>query len=326
MLDDGKEPWWFETGLEFNEAVYPHGVRERFRQWKLDNVFGSWKGFVEATQWHEFYALKAEIETMRRTPELAGYVITEFTDVHWEANGLLDLHRNPKVFHNVFATINGEVVVVPRWNHTAYWTGETIEVEWTIAHSATTALSDVVLRYGLADGEGHEIAVGFVAAGETVLVKTPFLIVPDLSRPANRSLWCEIQDGTGTVITRNELPLSLFPRPQGPTTATPSLWCGDSAFGEALKAAGYDVHATPDTADIVVVTALHHDVMALANGGKTVIVFVQSGDALGDGNLGLQVLPRAQTILQGDWVSAFAWLKRRSLCPHPGRPTAGLQF
>ena len=33
----------------------------------------------------QFVALKYEIEQMRRHPSIVGYVITEFTDVHWEA-------------------------------------------------------------------------------------------------------------------------------------------------------------------------------------------------------------------------------------------------
>ena len=39
---------------------------------------------------------------MRREPTLAGYVITEMHDCHWESNGLLDMRRNPRVFHDVF--------------------------------------------------------------------------------------------------------------------------------------------------------------------------------------------------------------------------------
>ena len=33
---------------------------------------------------------RPEIEEMRRHPSIGGYVITEFTDVHWECNGLLE--------------------------------------------------------------------------------------------------------------------------------------------------------------------------------------------------------------------------------------------
>src|SRR4051795_10913537 len=85
---DGGEPWWFETGHDWSDGVmYAHGIENRFRDWSLDRVFGSFPDFVDAAQWQQFRALKYEIETMRRRPEIAGYVITEFTDCHWESNG-----------------------------------------------------------------------------------------------------------------------------------------------------------------------------------------------------------------------------------------------
>ncbi|MFN8455334.1 MAG: glycoside hydrolase family 2 TIM barrel-domain containing protein [Anaerolineae bacterium] len=124
LLNDGKEPWWFETGQEWDDGVvHPHGVRRRFRAWYLDRVFGTWQAFIEATQWQQYLALKYEIESMRRRPEIAGYVITEFTDVHWEANGLLDIKRNPKVYYYDFAAINANTVIVPEWERLAYWAG-----------------------------------------------------------------------------------------------------------------------------------------------------------------------------------------------------------
>ena len=39
-------------------------------------------------------------------------MITEFTDAHWEANGLLDPMRGPKVYHDRLARLNASDVVV----------------------------------------------------------------------------------------------------------------------------------------------------------------------------------------------------------------------
>ena len=91
--------------------------------------------FVDAAQWQQFRALKYEIETMRRRPEIAGYVITEFTDCHWESNGLLDLRRNPRVFHDVFRTINADTIIVPQWDRLAFWDDEMLQVGVAIAHA-----------------------------------------------------------------------------------------------------------------------------------------------------------------------------------------------
>ena len=78
-------------------------------------------GFVTAAQWQQFRALKYQIEAMRRKPQLAGYVITELHDCHWESNGLLDMRRNPRVFHELFHIINADTVIVPKWQRLSYW-------------------------------------------------------------------------------------------------------------------------------------------------------------------------------------------------------------
>jgi hypothetical protein len=82
--------------------MYAHGVENRFSDWSLDRVFGDLRRFVIACQWQQFRALKYQIEAMRRKPTLSGYVITELHDCHWESNGLLDMRRNPRVFHERF--------------------------------------------------------------------------------------------------------------------------------------------------------------------------------------------------------------------------------
>lgn len=44
---------------------------------------------------------------------IAGYVVTELTDVHWEGNGLMDMARNPRVFAKALPAFNADVVIVP---------------------------------------------------------------------------------------------------------------------------------------------------------------------------------------------------------------------
>lgn len=147
----GHEPWWFETGHDWGEGVvYAHGVENRFADWNLTRVFGSLKGFVEAAQWQQFRALKYEIETMRRTQAIAGYVVTELTDAHWECNGLLDMRRNPRVFHDLFRTINADTVIVPRWQRVSYWAGETMEIELYVGHGAGGRVEGATLEIDFA--------------------------------------------------------------------------------------------------------------------------------------------------------------------------------
>ena len=78
--------------------------------------------------------MKFEIETMRRQPDLAGYVITEFTDAYWESNGLLDFDRNPKVYHERFAAINAPDVIIPQPERYACWDDQQVRVTFYGAH------------------------------------------------------------------------------------------------------------------------------------------------------------------------------------------------
>ena len=183
----GREPWWFETGLEWGEGiVYPHGVQARFRRWGLAAVFGSWEAFITATQWHEYAALKYQIEAMRRHANIVGYVVTEFTDVHWECNGLLDMQRRPKAFFDQLADLNADTVITPGWARTAYWAGEAIRVDVTVSHGMGAPLTGAALVWRPAldllgwTGGGGTRPLATLTAGAAVDVGALALTAPDV--------------------------------------------------------------------------------------------------------------------------------------------------
>ena len=73
IQEDGREPWWFETGHEWGEGiVYPHGMRQRFAYFGLDSVFGSLRrSSSRDSQEHMARSLHYEISTMRLHPTVA---------------------------------------------------------------------------------------------------------------------------------------------------------------------------------------------------------------------------------------------------------------
>ncbi|MFN8496318.1 MAG: glycoside hydrolase family 2 TIM barrel-domain containing protein [Anaerolineae bacterium] len=148
-LPTGSDPAWFNLGAWWSpwdgEAGWPRGVEERFHRFGLDQIWPTYESFAEASQWHQYESLKFEIETMRRLAHLRGYVITELTDAYWESNGLLDFHRNPKTYFDVFHTINAPDVIVPQVNRYAYWDDEDVV---SCVH---------VARYGGADWAGAKL-------------------------------------------------------------------------------------------------------------------------------------------------------------------------
>src|SRR5690606_16892148 len=113
---------------------------------------------------------------IRLHPTITGYVVTELTDVHWEANGLLDMERNPRVFHDVFHTINADIVIVPRPHRYAAWSGATVPIDLAIATGGRTVPSGAVLSWS-GDAEG---SIEIPAAGtlETLALGTLNIAMP----------------------------------------------------------------------------------------------------------------------------------------------------
>jgi hypothetical protein len=89
---------------------------------------------------------------VRLQPEITGYVITELTDVHWECNGLLDMRRNPKAFHQALKNFNASTVIIPNWERVSYWSGETVKIGISLSHGASQALRPAELTWSLSSG------------------------------------------------------------------------------------------------------------------------------------------------------------------------------
>ena len=170
---------------------------------------GACGAFIEAAQWQQYRALKYQIETMRRQPALAGYVITEFTDCHWESNGLLDMRRNPRVFHDAFAAINAETVVVPSWDRVAYWSGEPIRVELAAAHGGGERVPDVMLRWRCGAGGGRSRALPPGARRARPAARHVLGARPGEPR---RSTARAGAGAAGRVLATNHLELTVLPR------------------------------------------------------------------------------------------------------------------
>lgn len=88
------------------EGSEPARAMEKMAQFhNLDDL-------IYQAQLHQFLGLKYQAEVIRLQSTISGYVITEFSDIAWEANGLLDYKRSPKLFHHLMKTINQPAVCI----------------------------------------------------------------------------------------------------------------------------------------------------------------------------------------------------------------------
>ncbi|MFP4461131.1 MAG: sugar-binding domain-containing protein [Thermotogota bacterium] len=63
-------------------------------------------------QWQGYYALKHQVEQMRLHDSISGFVLTELSDIAWEANGILDYNRNDKPFTDSLKMLNQDLLPI----------------------------------------------------------------------------------------------------------------------------------------------------------------------------------------------------------------------
>ncbi|MFL5143786.1 MAG: glycoside hydrolase family 2 protein [Microvirga sp.] len=323
--EDGAEPWWFETGHDWGDGVmYAHGVQNRFTDWSLDRVFGDLRRFVVECQWQQFRALKYQIEAMRRMPTLAGYVITELHDCHWESNGLLDMRRNPRVFHDVFHAINADTVIVPRWDRLSYWAGETARIELALAHGAGAPIEGATLevRFG---GEAKRLDLPRIEAGGVLDLGGVELRAPDVADAAREPICFELRAPDGTVLATNRLDAGVSSARERPIHHRQRVWSPDDAIKERFRALGYAIARGLDDSTLVV-SATHDEAMAAhVRQGASLLLLPEANIPLYPFFphwQNVKVLNRDGTLWRGDWASSFAWLRRSD--PFAGFPSGPL--
>jgi hypothetical protein len=302
----GNDPWWFETGYEFGDGVvYPHGIQKRFHDFRLDRVFGSLAELSQASQEMEHQALKYEIEQIRKHSSLCGYVITEFTDVNWECNGLLDLCRNPKSFYDTLAEINTDDVIIPEWTRLAYWPGETVEIGVSASIYSKAPLPSASLEWHM-DGQ-KDIQGAFPPLNlpnfSVTQVGTVRFTVPEVMEAQAAELIFELFDGQ-QVKARNRLQIFILPRLEAPA--------GVKIFAPrltgSLEQAGYTVTDDLASAQIAITQEMTPEFYAWTQTGGKLLWLAESEHPNPGLPVGFSVDPRRGTPLQGDWASTMSWI------------------
>jgi hypothetical protein len=304
---DGREPWWFESGHDWNlGAAYPHGIETRFRDAMLRPIFGDVDAFVDAAQALQFRALKHQIETLRWERAISGYVITELNDTQWESNGLMDVRNRPRAFAARLAGLQTPWLIIARTARTAIRAGETVHVAVRLAGAA-------------APPQGARLAWRFAdMAGETALDSpetTIELLGPGVESNEIFALEFEARDADGRLLSRNALEFCVVP----PLARAPVLFPMDEGARAALSTMGWPALASSaDAAACLLATRLTTTVREALIAGRKVLLAANDDDALLEPERRLpandrhnfpQMLLRRRdgTPWDGQWMSAFAW-------------------
>ena len=354
VLDsNGQEPWWMETGASWGDgAAYPHGVQSRFASHRLAGVFGSFESFIAAVQWYQFGNLKYEIESLRAREPIQGYVITELTDVHWESNGLLDMNRNPRVFHDRFASINADLVIVPKVKRYSGSSGERFRFGAAIATGGLAMAAGAELSWSLDDGPSGRLAVPAARCQSVVELGDVSVVLPVTLKSRMSTVELRLTR-SGAELARNRFEIALYAGRD--TSDLPSVASKDAALADFARGLSYRI-APAEQAGIVLARGLDRaDIAALQAGARYLVL--ADGRAATHGNLRLDAPAREQpfmpivddipgnlpgpksqlpnitlsarhgTIWRGDWIASFSWIRRDgSFAAIPGGPMLDLSF
>lgn len=304
----GGEPWWFETGFEWGEgAVYPHGIEQRFAAFHLDRVFGDLAGLAAASQRAQYAALKEQIEQLRRHPTITGYVITELTDVHWEANGLLDMWRNPKAYYDTIGALNADDLLIPLWERTAYWSGAALELPVMLSHYSQRSLAGARLEWRLTPWEGLHGATE-VPAPETPVA--PVAVVrarlPSVEQPTRARVDLRLCDPAGATIALGSQELYVIPQRAAPPTA---IYAPEADLAQSLADLGYRPAGAPADAQVVVTAILTPELRRYAQQGGRVLLLAENLGALRAHLDKIAIKARRGRSWQGDWASSLSWVR-----------------
>ncbi|MEM3846535.1 MAG: glycoside hydrolase family 2 TIM barrel-domain containing protein [Candidatus Parvarchaeota archaeon] len=184
------------------KETIPDGVEDRFLNSSLSKHFKNYEEFAILTQKEQFNALKYQIEEMRLHEQIKGYVITEFTDVFWEANGLLDMHRRPKLTFEFLKWINSDLAIIPRAERYNFYKDEDIDLEVTISnYSGMSGKFD--LEIGLDDKMTKEIDL----TGNLTHVKESLKV----KKSGLKKIWFKLKKGN-KVLAQNYMEIGIFER------------------------------------------------------------------------------------------------------------------
>jgi hypothetical protein len=308
------EPWWFETGIEWGDGVvYPHGIEQRFKAFHLDKVFPTLADLSAASQRMQFTALKYQIEQMRRYPAIVGYIITEFTDVHWESNGLLDMCRNPKSYYDVIGQVNSADALIPTdWERIAYWEGERCEVRLALSHFSSADLRGARVEWHMDLWPEIQGCFDVVLPERAQLtnVGTVVFEVPRLDQAVRARLEIRLVDAGGRTITHNHHELYLFPRIAEDARPVRLAAPGLPRLTARLAAMGYDMVEDQGTAELVVTERMTDELRWYVQNGGRVLWLAEEPDSQQTHLGAISVAQRHGRSWQGDWASSMCWLRQ----------------
>ncbi|WP_135366145.1 sugar-binding domain-containing protein [Halosimplex halophilum] len=270
----GGDPSWFSHDFLEDPLKRPEGVDERYEATDLPDVFDDYDDLAEAWQRREAVSLRGVIEEMRTHEAVAGYVVTEFSDIEWEFNGVLDYLRDPKEnLADEFATVNGEVLVAIDPGTHVLAPGDEVAVTLRIVNDTTETLEGE-LRWRGPGAEGSQSVT--VDGFGTTTVEGAITLSPGADAGSGAHT-LDVTFETDDRDVANEEPVFVA------ESETPDRTVyADEPLAAALETGGVDVTDDLDEADVAAVTAVDAAVSEFVEAGGAALVVPEPGGRMAE--------------------------------------------
>ncbi len=309
-LPDDK-PWWFSRGFGSNELTIPEGVEQRFADYQYNLLFPDFNALIDATEWHEYDSLKYEIAELRAHTEIQGYVVTEFTDVNWETNGLLDMWRHPKVFGDALARLQQDDLIVLRTDGRNYKVGAAVEADAYVSHYGLGDLSGAKVAWQLEGTNlSGEIPLSTVPSAGAVKAGTIRFNVPPSAAPVKRTLKTQLIVSDKPV---SDFSLDYFFYPDQKPELPPTVAFYDPPPGRLrrlvneMRERNYLEPSGAEAYPVLITSTLDDAVKAKLRAGARVLLIASDPLTLAPG---IEVKRRSEDDLSGNWISDFLWVRK----------------
>ena len=284
---DGQTPWPIVRSAGLGWGVLGEqmtaGYEDRFYRWGLDQVYGGFPEFAKSHDWFAFHDLKDEVEQVRKSPNVTGYLITMFSQIGPYSHGLLDYDMSPRPFAPELARLNNPDLVIIDWEELNLWSGDVFKAELILSHYGTAAIGDGTVEWRL---EGFDIGgriegVSMNSVGVEAVGSISF-DAPPVESGTRARLTAELDSG-GRRLSSNCVDIYLYPSTHKRADRSRVLNVHDAA-AEPLRAIGYDVRVGMDAKiPVTVATSFDEGVDQYLAAGGTVLLIVDDGDKLQPG-------------------------------------------
>ncbi len=304
-----RKPWWFSRDFKGNPLTLPEGVEKRFADYGYNSLFADVNALAEASERQQYQALKYEIESLRAHPEFQGYVITEFTDLNWESNGLLDMWRRPKLYAETLTKLQQDDLVVVRGEKRNFWAGEKVEAEVYFSHYTPDWLAGAQVVWEVEGASPRvRLLLPTVSQGSTARVGKIEFTAPKVSKPCKRTLKVWVVVG-GKTLSQNSADFFFYP-PKPPDLPPPVSFHDPAGrlrrLVNEMRARSYQAPSGSESLPVLIASVFDDEVKKTLRSGGRVILIAADRQALAPG---LEVVPRAGSNLDGNWISSFPWMR-----------------